>query len=706
MSRPQKFPSLQDASAVRSLPGVCIVTGELAGPFKNGGLGTSMTGLAELLAAYGSRVTVLYTGPVEGNREHWRVKYRGAGISLEFLADHAGVPLAGPLANIPWTNAWQIYHLLRGRNYQVIHFNDTMGEGMYCFVAKRLGLAFQDSLLCLAVHSPTEWILELNRHPANWAGFCCFSTGERISMAAADLLWAPSRYMLDWLVDRNYRLPEQVFQQQYVMPTDRLFEGGTGKYEQAAALPSRPNSGKLSEIVFFGRLEERKGLRLFVSAITMLDTLITKRDLSVVFLGKHNMVGSETSREYLQKNTAGWGCNWRIEDRFSQAEAISFLRQSGRLAVIASPIDNSPCTVYECLTYGIPFIAATGGGIPELVNEKDHATHLFDGTAVELAGRLRSAIDRGIPVPESACSPATNRLQWLTFHQQWRDYLPEKPIIKGERSKWAAYIDHDTGDDKLAMTLASLKSVLGGSLVSIIVKRKDIAPIPGTGTDGMHIIDDIHPESPSRIFLRYKRAGANKLICIRSGVRLETGCIPNIEHVLEHMADCVVPSARIDETNSVMPVLAGSAAFAYLEPASHPGAIFVSLTGTATGRAVPMLTTASLHMGLLQSLYALDGLIWPLPETAVRFAAADAEMPARPVYENLHALAGAPRREIYQMLAVAGRYYPGTSPVNAGGAIINRVKTFLIRHPAAIRILFGNQPVKKVINLLYRLSQV
>ena len=36
------------------------------------------------------------------------------------------------------------------------------------------------------------------------------------------------------------------------------------------------------------------------------------------------------------------------------------------LAVMPSPIDNSPCTIYEALSWGLPFLAARTGGVPEV----------------------------------------------------------------------------------------------------------------------------------------------------------------------------------------------------------------------------------------------------------------------------------------------------------------------------------------------------
>src|SRR5216684_2026574 len=54
----------QDREAGDWRPSVCIVSSEIIGPFKNGGIGTSMTGLAEHLAGSGCRLTILFTGGV------------------------------------------------------------------------------------------------------------------------------------------------------------------------------------------------------------------------------------------------------------------------------------------------------------------------------------------------------------------------------------------------------------------------------------------------------------------------------------------------------------------------------------------------------------------------------------------------------------------------------------------------------------------
>src|SRR5438552_505568 len=99
-------------------PSVCIVTSEVIGPFKNGGIGTAMTGLAELLAAEGLRVTVLYTGgiwspgvPLRG----WRARYAELGIELTALTIDDLQPLAGPVKDCGFGVAWLVYRWLAGR---------------------------------------------------------------------------------------------------------------------------------------------------------------------------------------------------------------------------------------------------------------------------------------------------------------------------------------------------------------------------------------------------------------------------------------------------------------------------------------------------------------------------------------------------------------------------------------------------------------
>src|SRR5690348_782805 len=103
---------------------VCIVTGELAGPDFNGGIGTTNRSLALVLRSQGYKVDILYTRVEGGIPFSARGKfvdhvttYGKAGIDLTCI-DHSGV----------W-NDWQtksylvLQHLLH-HHYDVVFFDD------------------------------------------------------------------------------------------------------------------------------------------------------------------------------------------------------------------------------------------------------------------------------------------------------------------------------------------------------------------------------------------------------------------------------------------------------------------------------------------------------------------------------------------------------------------------------------------------------
>src|SRR5208337_2566180 len=69
---------------------ISIVSSEFLGPFRNGGVGTAYTKLAELLCEAGHDVTLLYTNgrfTVAEPIEHWVADFRKRGIALVPLPD-------------------------------------------------------------------------------------------------------------------------------------------------------------------------------------------------------------------------------------------------------------------------------------------------------------------------------------------------------------------------------------------------------------------------------------------------------------------------------------------------------------------------------------------------------------------------------------------------------------------------------------------
>ncbi len=645
------------------LPRVCVVTGELVGPFKNGGLGTSMTGLVELLGAHGADVTVLYTGDVVGDVGIWKMRYANAGIRLEILSESNPAALVGPLATIGWTNAWLLFEALKQRNFEVIHFNDTVGEGAFCFVAKSLGLAFHKTLLVLALHSPTEWILESNGNVANWAGFCCFTAAERLSIANADLLWGPSRFLLNWIVERDYRLPANVYNQQYVIPTDDLFGAGRDKIKRAAAETTPLPIRRPREIVFFGRLEERKGIRLFVSAITRLGPELKRRNVSVLFMGKPSSVNGEPADEFIRSRSVEWPFEWRIESGLGQREAVAYLREQDCVAVMASPVDNSPCTVYEALQFGIPFIAARTGGIPELIHADDQPRHLFDYRIDALCERLLAVLDQGIAIARPAISVAENQQRWLSMHRAWQSYLP----IEGKQpipARWGVLVDHFASGPELAATIASIRAELGPDVAPVILRR-EIAAIPDALRATCLIVDELVDDTPAEIIAKLDQTGAGAILMVRAGVRLRPGTRDTLEKAAAGAADAYVPAVAIAELDATMPSLGASAALSFLEGDYDSGMVVLDAKRLAArlGPGFERLDRSRHFLGVIEALHASDGEVWPLP-VAIAEVNSAAGVVVKPLSEARRTLAYAStrHRERYQMLGIGRHAYRHTFP--------------------------------------------
>jgi glycosyltransferase involved in cell wall biosynthesis len=589
-------------------PCVCIVTSEIIGPFKNGGIGTAMTGLAELLAAAGLRVTVLYTGAIwspDVSLGPWRKRYAERCIELVALTIGDMKSIAGPLKDRGFGVPWLVYRYLTGRYlaghpFDVIHFNDCMGEGSLSLAAKRLGVAFAGSLLVVALHSPSRWVLELNHTLPTSILFSAYHYAEQLSVACADVLWSPSRYLLDWVAARGFELPEQTFIQQYVIPLPVARDG-----------KSAP--GAISEIVFFGRLEERKGLRLFCNAIHLLRDELAQRGITVTFLGKPERCAGIPSLDYIDRRAANWQFPLRTLTDLGQPEALRYLLEGGKLAVMASPVDNSPCTVYEALSLDIPFLATRTGGIPELIDAADQDDVLFHHSTESLASALRKTLDHGARVAKPGIPQEDSRRSWMSMHANWRAFLPANPEPAARTFRVAAIIEHHAGA-RLDRTLDSLGACTLVHRFVILNRSGETLPLKNIDllTADLEIIEG-----------ELATIVEDAVLLIHSGVAVVPQAFDAMVLALESSnVDGLLPAGRLDVAQTLLsvPPLGGSAAFSLFEGVTFTGAMLMRRTSLEKARAGRQLTMESPFAGLADLSVTHSEKIWPYPEVVVERA--------------------------------------------------------------------------------------
>lgn len=405
MTHPDLTDVFNLVSGVPSSLNICIVTPDLLGPVRNGGIGTANTFLAHELAAAGHKVSILFSqcGTTATISGPWLADYHQRGIEVEVAEEWAAkrARVTGFPNHAPLVMAHTVHDWLAAHTFDAVILMEWQGHGFYALQAKRGGLRFQKTAFITQIHSPSLW------HAIHNADFptdpmqSLTYVMERKSVELADAVISPSAYMLDWVRQHGFNPPVLSF----VQPNLLEMGGGT-KQQPDQVIP-------VEELVFFGRLEYRKGLVQFCDALDRLAGLGTAPQ-GVTFLGKFSRMGHEHSGLYIARRAKKWNFPVKIVARLGQVEALGYLSAPGRLAVMPSVADNSPYTVYECLVAGIPFLARDVGGVGELIAARDRAACLFNDNPNVLARSLAKVLAEGAKRPRLAFTLEENREAWHT----------------------------------------------------------------------------------------------------------------------------------------------------------------------------------------------------------------------------------------------------------------------------------------------------
>jgi len=423
-----------------------IATSDIAGPIRNGGIGTAYGALAMALAGAGHEVTVLYLLGAyceDDDIGHWVDVYAKKGIRLVPLPETAHLSLEAPWGLV---KAYETYCWLKEHDFDLVHFPEWRGHGYFCMLAKRQGLAFADTTLAVTTHSPVLWHKLGNAEPLDRLEDLETDFMERESVALADVVVSPSRYMLQWAQEQRWQLPERCHVQQNILP------------QQARQPASQLARRSVIELVFFGRLEQRKGLILFCDALQQL-TRLQVPEFKVTFLGKEGVVDGRKALNYLEERARTWTFSWQVVSHLDHAGAKRYLEEGPRLAVIPSLVENSPYTVLECLGAGIPFIASHVGGIPEMIHPEDLERTCFAAQPAALAQRLLTALREGVCPARAAVTPDETEQAWLAWHETLSPGQESKPApTAGEAPLVSVCMAHFNRPHLLEQALASLEA--------------------------------------------------------------------------------------------------------------------------------------------------------------------------------------------------------------------------------------------------------
>lgn len=411
------FPELESAVAHGKHSGprrILIVTQDIVGPINNGGIGTAYYYAANELARMGHQVSVLYTLnqlSEEKSVAHWIADYQTRGVTFIPCPDPEAAVSPG-IIGLTASTPYRVYEWLKRHEEQfdVVHGSEWYANLFFCLQAKKLGLHFRNIHFVVKTSSPYLWNCIGNNEPIHQYGDLPRIFMERKSVEWADHVIGGSHYLLNWMEQNGYQLPEgRCFVQPNIFPVIPASETRQDALTTA------------TELVFFGRLERRKGLHLLLDALGRLlrshaAGQLDLRGISVTFLGKQRR--EYNARKEIAAVLDGSVLGYKIIDDYGQPEALRYLKEGdGKLAIMPSVMDNSPFGVYELLGYRVPFVTSTAGGARELIHEEDQDRVLFAPHPHAIHQKLLQLIGQPLFCPRPGFDLAHSLQTWDAWHQ-------------------------------------------------------------------------------------------------------------------------------------------------------------------------------------------------------------------------------------------------------------------------------------------------
>ncbi|MBY0526020.1 MAG: glycosyltransferase [Gemmataceae bacterium] len=371
-------------SADSPVGSICIVATELAYLSAIAGIGTAHWSLAHCLARHGWRVHILCTFDPESDAVYHETAKRldAAGIQLTLLRDLCQrqplfyIPCADELIEVGERVLIGLRKLHAQHGFDIIEFSEWAGMGFRPVQAKQSGLAFDHALTLVKLHGSHQWVRTGNHIRLAQPNNVVRDFSERYSFDNADIQCSPCHSMLEHArsVGWNVRSDAQVIP--FAMP------------DPVPGSVHGPGAGNL-ELVFFGPLETRGGLDLFVQAVRELPV-----DIPVTFLGKDAMGATGLSGvDFIRANL---DCRpLALLTDLDHEQAMGYLRAGNRLAVIPSLAESYPGTVIDCTVNGVPFLATSASGVLEVISDpKLQEALLFRPTTPDLVRALRRVLQR------------------------------------------------------------------------------------------------------------------------------------------------------------------------------------------------------------------------------------------------------------------------------------------------------------------------
>ncbi len=353
---------------------IAIVSREVV-PFFGAGIGTYAAEMSRAWAAQGHEVHFLCEahagfaerGPVELNalchtvapeRDEFPFASHSKGVRRVLNDLHARAP------------------------FDYIEFPDYWAEGYFAIGAHRVKRELQGAVLGVRLHTPTLECRALNGESHAPRDIAHLERAEAAAIRLADVVISPSTSLLQTVRSRiALRAPC------FVVPYPF-------RIESVAAVGS--TSCDRPTVLYFGRLERRKGVGLLVDAgLRMLDRGL---DASFRFIGGDTQTGpgSTSMLAHLRAQIGGrFADRFAFEPRRPRAEVFAIIRgvtERGGICCFPSLWENFPNVCLEAMSLGAAVVGSDAGGMSEIIEDGISGILFRAGDASSLDSALSRAL--------------------------------------------------------------------------------------------------------------------------------------------------------------------------------------------------------------------------------------------------------------------------------------------------------------------------
>jgi glycosyltransferase involved in cell wall biosynthesis len=447
---------------------VCHVTSELPDFEGNGGAGTATLGWCQELARNKDyRVSILFCTSNEISNVIQRkitARYRALGIELTVFRFKTNFDDD----DLYQKKSYEIYMWLMDKNFDFVHFLDFDGAAFYSVSAQKTGLAFSRTHLNVVAHGSTRWATAISEKKFTNRDLIRIDM-ESYCLVNANSVISPSRYMLEWM--RNHQLENK--SANYHVET--IVPGYTDNELDVFAL--KVNIPK--EVVFYGRLEVRKGFFEFLNMAK--DLLEINQEVLITFVGANQEINGINTQTIIQDELALY------QERVSQLhfkdrnELRRYISDSTRLIVIPSLDENFAFTIFESLAWGANVIASNVGGSQEFFLGGAGNSKLFHPNSMSLKAKVLEILESGIKPEMSWTTSVENATGKLNkFYELERSKLAERTEINLSEALVTVCIVHFERPLMLKEALQSLIAQNYKNIEVIVVddgSRDNLSPI-------------------------------------------------------------------------------------------------------------------------------------------------------------------------------------------------------------------------------------